>query len=129
MVPGRPVAWTPHSSSQNDVAGIKAFLDGGHTLVDSSTWEKYGAPTESARALLSLINMMTSSATMPSKTNTKNEALDAWLNAVSSHLAVRRTETTGATSRNRSRELARREARRLFAVYYRDLAKARVQAA
>lgn len=56
----------------------------------------------------------------------KSNALDAWLAAVSTHLAVRKTESRSSPSvRNRSRQRARMEARRLFAEYERDLALAR----
>ncbi len=54
----------------------------------------------------------------------KSEILDAWLTAVSSHLAVRRRDfgRVDKKKRNRERERARREARLLFAEYHQDLA-------
>lgn len=70
---------------------------------------------------------------MMSNSATPNKAvvLDAWLDAVSSHLAVRKLEARCATrvARNRDRERARREARQLFADYYREIAIASGQAA
>jgi hypothetical protein len=73
---------------------------------------------------------MMSTQTTP-RTLDKNEVLDAWLSAVSSHLAVRRVEGRGQArpKRNRERERARREARLLFAEYYRDLAVGAARAA
>lgn len=66
--------------------------------------------------------MMSTSTLQP--TPNKSHVLDAWLDAVSSHLAVRREVTRSGQrpKRNRERERARREARLLFAEYYRDLA-------
>ena len=64
-------------------------------------------------------------------TANKTDVLDAWFQAVNSHLAVRRLETRNLPrpKRNRERERARRQARQLFAEYYRDLAVASAQAA
>ena len=64
--------------------------------------------------------MMTSQEPTPS-----TEVLSAWLKAVSSHLAVRRFESReGVPCRNRERERARRQARKLFRDYDRTLALA-----
>lgn len=50
--------------------------------------------------------------------------LSSWLQAVNSHLEVRREEVRAQPSpkRNRAREKARREARQLFAQYHAHLA-------
>lgn len=53
-----------------------------------------------------------------------DNTLTHWLQAVSSHLEVRRVENQGRPrpKRNRERERARREARQLFAQYYAEIA-------
>lgn len=69
-------------------------------------------------------------AATPNPSNPSSEVLNSWLSAVSSHLAVRRHESRdGLSQRNRERERARRQARKLFQEYYRTLAIAQTQAA
>ncbi|MGF1509425.1 MAG: hypothetical protein ACFB9M_07980 [Myxococcota bacterium] len=55
---------------------------------------------------------------------TQKQFFNSWLDAVNTHLSVRRMEVAQSPkpSRNREREKARRQARQLFAEYYADRA-------
>ncbi|MBX2813364.1 MAG: hypothetical protein KTR25_16230 [Myxococcales bacterium] len=76
------------------------------------------------------LGIMNIAMTSARSNNPSPEALDAWLNAVSSHLAVRRfSARDGFHNRNRERERARRQARKLFQDYYRNLAAGQSHAA
>lgn len=59
-----------------------------------------------------------------SSTTSTDATLDAWLSAVTAHLAERRHELRSRPSGARERQRARREARRLFAEYRDRIAEA-----